>query len=207
MKTLDLGKVSIVPRGEYDASTEYHPLDLISYQGSGYLVLKTATGVTPVVGEYYQLISSKGDKGEKGDKGDTGARGATGSTGSSGSNATINGYKSITLKGGTGISVTNSGSTCTISQSSSSAKIAYGKYNGSDTGSADTTRTISVGFQPKIFIINTYSRSLYTRSTDSFVWDVPYGKSGGDPITWTSTGLTIGGYNISSYTYYWAAIG
>ena len=144
MKTVDLGKVSIVPRGEYDASTEYHPLDLISYQGSGYLVLKTITGITPTVGEFYQLVSSKGDKGDqgepgmtgaKGDKGDTGPKGDTGATGPqglqgiqgpqgnpgvtgprgpAGAAATINGYNAITIQGGSGISATQSGNILTI---------------------------------------------------------------------------------------------
>lgn len=35
----DLGNVSPNPRGEYDPSTEYEYLDLVSYQGGSYLCL------------------------------------------------------------------------------------------------------------------------------------------------------------------------
>ena len=159
MKTLDLGKVAIVPRGPYDAGTEYHPLDLVQYQGSSFLVKETVTGVTPSDGTQYMLVSQKGDtgpkgdqgtpgsKGEKGDtgpKGDTGATGARGATGSAGSNATINGYNTLKIQGGSGISVTQSGSTLTISGSSSNVKVATGQFTYPD---GDTT-TIRISFTP-----------------------------------------------------------
>lgn len=225
MKTLDLGKVSISPKGIYDAETQYHPLDIVTHNGSSYLVLKDALGITPSEGEYYQLLSQKGkdgekgDPGEKGEKGDTGPKGDTGargSTGYSGSNATINGYNSITLRGGTGISVSQSGSTCTISQSSSAGASTYGQYNGNDASS----KSINMGFTPSIVII----------------WEVESGKAGRfendaavvirpstkfyapqsnsyQTISWTSSGVTIttsdssfAPLNDSGRTYYWAAV-
>ena len=68
--------------------------------------------------------SSANLKGEKGDKGDTGAAGKDGAqgpagpqgeTGPAGANATINGVNALTVKGGQGVSATQSGSTLTIS--------------------------------------------------------------------------------------------
>lgn len=59
MKTMDLGKVAISPKGEYDAGTQYHELDIISHDGSSYLVLKDVLGITPAEGEYYQLMAKK----------------------------------------------------------------------------------------------------------------------------------------------------
>lgn len=121
MKTLDLGKVAIVPRGDYASETRYKPLDIVTHEGSAYLVLKDCTGVTPVTGEYYQLLSQRGPQGEKGEKGDTGPQGATGATGpkgatgASGANATINGYNTLKLSVGNDLDSSRSGSTLKIS--------------------------------------------------------------------------------------------
>lgn len=71
--TVNLGKVSITPRGVYNASTAYSRLDLVVYAGSGYLALRDVKGVVPTDGEDYKLIVSKGDKGDKGDTGNTGS--------------------------------------------------------------------------------------------------------------------------------------
>ena len=81
MKTMDLGKVAISPKGEYDAGTQYHALDIISHEGSSYLVLKDALGITPAEGEYYQLMAKKGNDGAKGDPGDRGLTGPAGKDG------------------------------------------------------------------------------------------------------------------------------
>lgn len=81
MKTMDLGKVAISPKGEYDAGTQYHALDIISHDGSSYLVLKDALGITPAEGEYYQLMAKKGNDGAKGDPGDRGLTGPAGKDG------------------------------------------------------------------------------------------------------------------------------
>lgn len=89
-----LGRVSIVPRGAYDPTTEYHWLDIVQYAGSSFLVLKeNITGVTPVDGDNYMLVAEKGDQGVQGiqgiqgvqgDKGDTGDKGDKGDTGDKG---------------------------------------------------------------------------------------------------------------------------
>ena len=42
-----LGKVSCVPRGDYNAGTTYYALDIVGYQGGSYMGLKESTGVTP----------------------------------------------------------------------------------------------------------------------------------------------------------------
>lgn len=42
-----LGKVSVVPRGDYNASTTYYALDIVGYNGGSYLAMKEVTGVTP----------------------------------------------------------------------------------------------------------------------------------------------------------------
>lgn len=59
MKTIDLGKVSITPRGAYGNEVAYHYLDLVSYKGSSFLVLKDCTGITPAEGEYYMVMAEK----------------------------------------------------------------------------------------------------------------------------------------------------
>lgn len=65
-QTYNLGKVSLTPRGTYNASTTYNALDVVTYNGSGYIVLQTVTGVTPPNATYYQIIASKGDSGSDG---------------------------------------------------------------------------------------------------------------------------------------------
>lgn len=42
-----LGKVSVTPRGDYNAGTTYYALDIAGYQGGSYLAMKEVTGVTP----------------------------------------------------------------------------------------------------------------------------------------------------------------
>lgn len=89
-----LGRVSLVPRGEYDPTATYNRLDIVEYEGSSYLVLADGvTGVTPAAGESYMLVAEKGDKGDtgatgaqgaKGDKGDTGPQGPQGPQGDTG---------------------------------------------------------------------------------------------------------------------------
>lgn len=57
----NLGRVSLVPRGEYDAAATYNRLDIVEYEGSSYLVLADGTtGVTPVNGAAYMLIAQAG---------------------------------------------------------------------------------------------------------------------------------------------------
>ena len=71
--TVNLGKVSVTPRGVYSPSTSYSRLDIVSYGGSAFIVLRDVQGVTPVDGADYKLLASKGDKGDKGDTGNTGS--------------------------------------------------------------------------------------------------------------------------------------
>ena len=56
-----LGRVSLVPRGAYEASAVYNRLDIVEYEGSSYLVLADGvTGVTPVAGPEYMLVAEIG---------------------------------------------------------------------------------------------------------------------------------------------------
>lgn len=120
-----LGKVSLVPRGEYDPDETYLFLDCVQYQGSSYIVKQQCTGVTPGDGEYYMLAASKGDqgdtgaqgakgdpgekgdKGDKGDQGDTGAQGPQGIQGPQGPQG-INGV-AVAVSGQYGFSVDENG--------------------------------------------------------------------------------------------------
>lgn len=78
--SIKLGRVSLSPRGTYDAAAVYNRLDVVEYEGSSYLVLSDGTtGVTPAEGQAYMLLAEKGDKGDKGDEGDKGDKGDTGS--------------------------------------------------------------------------------------------------------------------------------
>lgn len=57
----------MVPRGEYSATTAYKRLDVVTYNGSGWLCKADTTGNAPADGStYWQLLASKGDPGSGG---------------------------------------------------------------------------------------------------------------------------------------------
>lgn len=77
--SVKLGRVSLVPRGAYDAAAVYKKLDVVEHGGSSYLVLADGTtGVTPEDGGAYMLLAEKGEKGDKGDTGPAGPQGEQG---------------------------------------------------------------------------------------------------------------------------------
>lgn len=62
----NLGKVATTPKGEYNESTTYLKLDVVTYNGSSYVALKESIGNLPTNTEYWQLLASKGDNGQAG---------------------------------------------------------------------------------------------------------------------------------------------
>lgn len=224
MKTLDLGQVCILPKGIYSPETSYNPLDIVQYNGSGYLVRKACKGVTPAEGEYYMLLSKKGDqgpqgiqgiqgpqgepgmtgaKGDKGDKGDTGARGpqgiqgvkgatgATGPRGPAGAAATINGYNTLTIRGGSGISVTQSGNALTIAAALASGAPLTGVAYGIGTyGSA------TLPFAPDVAIVSGFPQETSClKGVGTLLFQ-------GDSITTEDDHNVRRGYSLSGATVY-----
>ena len=90
-KQYNLGKVALTPRGAYSSTTTYEKLDVITHNGSSYIVLQSCTGQTPPNATYYQAIASKGD------------------TGASGTPATVTAGSITMLALGSNPSVSNSG--------------------------------------------------------------------------------------------------
>ena len=90
-QTYNLGKVAITPRGAYSSTAQYTPLDILSYNGSSYLVLQNCMGITPPNATYYMVVASKGD------------------TGSAGASPTIAAGSVTMLPVGSSATVTNSG--------------------------------------------------------------------------------------------------
>lgn len=78
MAKTSLGKVSVLPKGEYSSVIQYSRLDIVTYKGSSYICIKDSLGIEITNEEYWQLLAQKGDTGEtgatgaKGDKGDAG---------------------------------------------------------------------------------------------------------------------------------------
>ena len=58
------GRVLLIGKGEYDASTQYSPMDWVTYNGSSYVCKQTSTGNVPTNTTYWQLMASKGTDGE-----------------------------------------------------------------------------------------------------------------------------------------------
>ena len=61
MTTTNLGKVAVVPKGEYSSAVQYERLDIVQYERSSYLVKQAVIGVAPTDGAIYALLASKGD--------------------------------------------------------------------------------------------------------------------------------------------------
>lgn len=71
----NLGRVSLVPRGEYDPSVQYERLDVVGFEGAGYLVLRPVQGAAPEDGPDYMLLAARGRDGEDGAPGKDGEPG------------------------------------------------------------------------------------------------------------------------------------
>ena len=57
----NLGKVMMIPKGEYSNDITYEFLDIVSYNGSSYVCKKDTKGNTPENLEYWQVIVEKPD--------------------------------------------------------------------------------------------------------------------------------------------------
>lgn len=69
-----LGKVSVVPKGDYSASATYYALDIVGYNGGSYLAMQQVAGVTPSNdGVNWMQLSGPGLPGEQGPQGNPGA--------------------------------------------------------------------------------------------------------------------------------------
>jgi len=91
----DLGKVGMTLKGEYNSAATYERLDVVTYQGSSYvLIVESATNKVPTDTSYWQEIASKGDTG------------ATGATGTSVSSVVLNADYTLTINFSDGTSTT-----------------------------------------------------------------------------------------------------
>lgn len=61
MAKQNLGRVSIVFKGEYNVNTQYEQLDVVSYNGSSYIALKLTKGNAPTNTEYWGVMAEKGE--------------------------------------------------------------------------------------------------------------------------------------------------
>lgn len=105
-RSTTLGKVVFTPRGTFSPTVVYSPLDIISYNGSSYIVLQECINRVPPNANFYQEIASKGD------------------TGSAGAAATVTAGTATALPVGSAPTVTNGGS-------SSAAVLNFGIPQGS----------------------------------------------------------------------------
>lgn len=84
MDRVDLGRIHVMPKGDYSALAKYEPLDLVRYNGAAYIVRREVSGVTPVDGADYMKVVQDGTDGAQGPKGATGDPGKDGATGPAG---------------------------------------------------------------------------------------------------------------------------
>lgn len=60
MAKTKLGKVSLTPKGEWDSTTAYEQLDLVSYGGSSWVAKKSNTNVAPSESDFWMMIAESG---------------------------------------------------------------------------------------------------------------------------------------------------
>jgi len=75
MATTNLGRVAIVPKGTWNASTTYKKLDLVTFEGSSYIALQNNSNKPVSNTTYWQKIAQKGDQGIQGIQGIQGETG------------------------------------------------------------------------------------------------------------------------------------
>lgn len=63
MATQILGKVGVVPKGEYNSSTQYERLDIVTYNGQSYMAKAETVGNLPTNITYWLLLVQKPIKG------------------------------------------------------------------------------------------------------------------------------------------------
>lgn len=91
------------PVGDWNATTAYKTLNIVSHEGYSYAANQNSTGVEPPNATYWTLIGSKGDQGTQGPPG------AQGEPGTPGQAATIQIGEVTTGEPGTPAAVTNTG--------------------------------------------------------------------------------------------------
>lgn len=65
-----LGKVSLTPRGVYRSGTRYTALDLVGYEGGGYIALREVQDIAPSDdGVNWMLLAARGGEGIQGEQG------------------------------------------------------------------------------------------------------------------------------------------
>ena len=150
MPKTNLGKVSVTPRGAYDAGTQYEALDAVSHAGGSWLACKASQGVEPGTDpESWMHLAEKGETGDTGPQGAPGKDGADGSPGPAGQNgqdgaaATIRVGEVVTLEPGQPAAVENTG---TAQDAVLKISIPRGQDgNDGDPGQAGAAATIQVG--------------------------------------------------------------
>ena len=119
----NLGRVALVPAGEYDPIAQYQRLDVVEHEGSSYLALRAVQGVTPAAGDDWMLLVRRGAPGQDGTNGQDGSS-----------------IVSIERTAGNGAPGTTDTYTVTLTDGSTST---FQVYNGKDgQGSGDMTKSV-----------------------------------------------------------------
>ena len=96
----------LVPKGAYNAGTNYGVGDSVDYNGSSYVMFNDApAGTVPTNTTYWQVLANKGATGSTGADGATGATGAAGAAGADGMDGADGVVQSIVA--GTNVTVDN----------------------------------------------------------------------------------------------------
>ena len=132
----NLGRVALCPRGPYTAGQIYDRLDLVGYDGSGWICLKDGTKSVPEEGSEWTLYVERGAPGQKGKdgtvsfdeltpeqkeslRGDPGPEGPPGNPGQPGKDATINGENVLKIVEGDNVTIEQQKNTLIISATGS----------------------------------------------------------------------------------------
>lgn len=81
---LDALMTQFSPKGEYNPSTAYKALNIVSQNGSSYVAIQDTQGNPPTNTTYWQLLSQRGEQGAQGIQGPAGPQGEQGPVGPQG---------------------------------------------------------------------------------------------------------------------------
>ena len=81
---LDALMTQFSPKGEYNPSTAYKALNIVSQNGNSYVAIQDTQGNPPTNTAYWQLLAQRGEQGKQGVQGPQGPRGEQGPAGPQG---------------------------------------------------------------------------------------------------------------------------
>jgi hypothetical protein len=169
---INAGRIAPLPKGLYDASTQYVKLDIVTYSNESYICTQACKGIAPTNGDYWQLLAGAAGGGKS--------------------------IVSVTLTSSVGLVDTY---TITYTDATTSTfQVTNGKDGEDGTDGTDGRGIISIAKTASNGLIDTYTITYTDRTTSTY--QVTNGANGADgkgivSITKTGTSGLVDTYTIT----------